>query len=634
MKRQLPLSILLLTFLSGEFSIASTPEEWSPFGRLTYATSSFAESRGSRYHAGIDLGTEKEQGWPIVAPEDGWVSQIRISPFFYGKNLFYTTKSGKTWLFAHLSGFPSTLSSTLLSEMKQRETTQCSITLKHHFLKGETIAFAGKTGIGNPHLHLELRRGNRLFSPAASGLSMLDTIAPQLLEIAHFLPDGSIEMISVHSPDSVSPAIRVTEESRLALKLVDYSREPKKNPMSIASLSLRCQDGEALYQKSYRELEYGKMGDVTQDHLWSRENEETPGDWHWIGEWYAPALPIAEGDGDLSRCLEKGDSAEVQIALSDHRQNRALYTFPLIKRKTQQSSSSKESVASISISRAENQDREIFTFLRQPMVASPVLHQLQPPSPERFEISAAAAFPLATVVAGRDSINWISASGEQRNLHLFSLSKKGQEVRIALEGATITFESSPLYRDQLLTAEWREDSTGSFFEMHPKGLPLKQGSTVEICAEVPSAQGWGIFWRSEGRREWNAFSKTERDSLTGKLCTRVDEIRDFAVRQDTIAPELGSILLDTLYIDGQKELSISLSVDEKGGAGFSSGRNFSARQGGEWIYSEYNMTDRRLRIPLSKLRDLQPVAVSVHDDFGNTTQLEIDVAALLENSSK
>ena len=41
-----------------------------PFGKLGYLTSSFGESRGTRYHAGVDYSTEMQEGFPSIATED------------------------------------------------------------------------------------------------------------------------------------------------------------------------------------------------------------------------------------------------------------------------------------------------------------------------------------------------------------------------------------------------------------------------------------------------------------------------------------------------------------------------------------------------------------------------------------
>ena len=59
---------------------------YRPFERDAYLTSSFGENRGTRYHAGFDYSTQMEEGWPIYAPEDGKVVELRVSPFHLPRN--------------------------------------------------------------------------------------------------------------------------------------------------------------------------------------------------------------------------------------------------------------------------------------------------------------------------------------------------------------------------------------------------------------------------------------------------------------------------------------------------------------------------------------------------------------------
>ena len=65
-----------------------------PFAKNAFLTSSFGENRGTRYHAGIDYSTEMQEGWPIFAPENGVVEELRMSPYGYGKVLFFKGESG------------------------------------------------------------------------------------------------------------------------------------------------------------------------------------------------------------------------------------------------------------------------------------------------------------------------------------------------------------------------------------------------------------------------------------------------------------------------------------------------------------------------------------------------------------
>ena len=101
------LCALFLSLACSAFAQSS----YMPLGRTAYTTSSFGENRGTRYHAGVDYSTEMQEGWPVIAPKDGAVEFLGVSPFGYGKHLRFRTVEGELWLYAHLSGFAAPLDS-------------------------------------------------------------------------------------------------------------------------------------------------------------------------------------------------------------------------------------------------------------------------------------------------------------------------------------------------------------------------------------------------------------------------------------------------------------------------------------------------------------------------------------------
>ncbi|MBP5189199.1 MAG: hypothetical protein J6Z50_08715, partial [Fibrobacterales bacterium] len=47
-----------------------------------------------------------------------------------------------------------------------------------------------------------------------------------------------------------------------------------------------------------------------------------------------------------------------------------------------------------------------------------------------------------------------------------------------------------------------------------------------------------------------------------------------------------------------------------------------------WVFGEYNLTDRRIRFPLSRLRSPEAdVVLRATDDFGNATERSFPVSA-------
>jgi len=229
-----------------------------PLGREAYLTSSFGESRGTRYHAGIDLSTNMEEGWPVIAPSDGRVEFEARGAFGYGRHIKFKTNDDHIWLFAHLSEFSPKIDSLIRKEMLKKEKANVQLSSKIKFKKGDTLAYSGSTGIGNPHLHVERRipNGKVALNPCKK-MQCADTIAPYILEAAPF-------------------------DSGFTVKVVDYSREPLENPMSIYSLDV-YQGKKLLFSKKYDSLSFSpkEMAKIKDDIL-RVQDEEVVGDWHFV----------------------------------------------------------------------------------------------------------------------------------------------------------------------------------------------------------------------------------------------------------------------------------------------------------------------------------------------------------------
>lgn len=147
--------VLLLSFES------LTAQDWLwPTNSSRLLTSSFAEVRPRRYHAGWDVKTWGKEGYPIYAMKNGYIWRVRVSPFGYGKVVYVKHYNGYYSVYAHLSGFYKPLED--LIRKKQLETNE--FIQQFYFKpgefpvkKGQIIAKSGSTGIGYPHLHFEIR---------------------------------------------------------------------------------------------------------------------------------------------------------------------------------------------------------------------------------------------------------------------------------------------------------------------------------------------------------------------------------------------------------------------------------------------------------------------------------------------
>ena len=54
----------------------------------------FGEIRNDHFHSGLDLGTGEQEGVPVMAAADGYISRIKISADGFGKALYVTHPNG------------------------------------------------------------------------------------------------------------------------------------------------------------------------------------------------------------------------------------------------------------------------------------------------------------------------------------------------------------------------------------------------------------------------------------------------------------------------------------------------------------------------------------------------------------
>ncbi len=152
----------------------------------------FGELRPNHFHAGLDIRTNGEEGLPIYAVADGYVSRIKISAYGYGKAIYITHPNGYTSLYGHLRGYTSEITTAVKAIQSNRETFEVDTLLPPDYLlvtKGQQVAWSGNTGSsGGPHLHFEIRntKTEMPINPYCFGYKVADNVAPRIEELAIF----------------------------------------------------------------------------------------------------------------------------------------------------------------------------------------------------------------------------------------------------------------------------------------------------------------------------------------------------------------------------------------------------------------------------------------------------------------
>ena len=146
----------------------------------------FGDYRGGHFHAGLDLGTERRVGRPVLAPESGWIERVRSSGVGYGRSLYLRTPDARILVFGHLDAFAGRLAAHVQNAQDSSRQYEQDLWLspkEFHVRAGEVIAWSGESGAGGPHLHFEVRRGDTAYNPLRAGLPFVDRFPPEITTV-------------------------------------------------------------------------------------------------------------------------------------------------------------------------------------------------------------------------------------------------------------------------------------------------------------------------------------------------------------------------------------------------------------------------------------------------------------------
>jgi hypothetical protein len=198
-------------------------------------TSSFGEWRSGHLHAGIDLPT-KYIGEQVYSVVDGWVMQVKVSPWGYGKVVYVKSWEGEIYVYAHLSDFCSSLRQIVRNKQLVKGSYAVEIWFKEGEIslrKGEVVAYTGRSGCSAPHLHFELRdKNNNPVDPFVRGFDVPDTISP-IIKAVRFVPlDETSKVFGSHIGrifEVVSDTVSVFVEGRVGIEIEAVDRVNAKS---------------------------------------------------------------------------------------------------------------------------------------------------------------------------------------------------------------------------------------------------------------------------------------------------------------------------------------------------------------------------------------------------------------------
>jgi hypothetical protein len=153
---------------------------------LPEMSAGFGDLRPNHFHMGLDFRTNGQEGIPLHAISDGYISRIRISPMGYGRVIYINHANGITSVYAHCSAFSKRIEALLVPVQKQFKQNDFDWHLNPNEIlvkRGEQIALSGNSGNSTgPHLHFELRdtKTEHALNPLLHGFHVSDVAAPLL----------------------------------------------------------------------------------------------------------------------------------------------------------------------------------------------------------------------------------------------------------------------------------------------------------------------------------------------------------------------------------------------------------------------------------------------------------------------
>ncbi len=276
----------LLTLLIFVGLFAQTKQYVWPTNASKLMSSSFCEFRPRHYHAAIDIKTWNRTGYKVFAVEDGYVMRVRVSAYGYGRAIYLKLRDGNIAVYGHLERFYPALEKFVNRYRLRHRQYRVDIHLKpgqFPVKRGQYIARSGKTGIGVPHLHFELRNAqNQPINPLHYYQSVIqDDIPPRLFELAlipmqgdafiNLQPDTLFVNLKGKSHISLSDTFLISGTVGIALKTYDWANGAR-NRFSFYRASMWVDDS-LMYAVQYDKFSYGETRFIELDKnfsLWRR----------------------------------------------------------------------------------------------------------------------------------------------------------------------------------------------------------------------------------------------------------------------------------------------------------------------------------------------------------------------------
>lgn len=304
---------------------------------------SFGELRSNHFHSGLDIKTQQKEGFPIIAPADGYVKRIKVAHYGYGKALYIQHPNGYTTVYAHLQRYAHDIEDYVKQKQYEKETFEFEEFPSDKLLpvkKGEIIGYTGNSGSsGGPHLHFEIRDpASRPMNPLLFGIEIPDTKVP-LVNSVFVYPIGDSAYANnsknrnklrlIRQKDGNYRTEKLSALGKIGFGVSTYDQQngaSNKNGAYQIKTSLNGTEkfkvlfekfsfAETRYLNRYMDYEYFETNRSRVQKLFRQDNN--------------PLSVIVSEDDNGYVTIEEGFSADYTIEITDYKGNAMRITVPI-----------------------------------------------------------------------------------------------------------------------------------------------------------------------------------------------------------------------------------------------------------------------------------------------------------------
>jgi len=594
--------------LAGLIMAPEAPYAW-PLDLPRIVTSSFAEYRFVRFHAGIDLRTGGI-GKPVHAPRDGHVARVSCSPWGYGKALYLELSDGNTAVFGHLNDFAPAIRDYVRRTQHERESYSVDLEPDPSLFpvkQGGVVAFSGDTGIGVAHLHYEIRDAmERPMNPRLLGITWPDSISPVIRRVLVIPAAGSTangDLVPVVLPvrartanEYQCAALRASGRIGIGVDVVD----PANGGGNILGVyRVRTfMNGEEVFGIQMDRFAYDRRGDETVSYYpfqLAQEGGPFLLQWRWPGN-ACEIFQHSKSDGWLD---VPSHPVEVRVEVEDFFGNKAALTIPI----QPEPKAVEPALERAGAGKGQVEVTCVGTWLvvtarfNAPEGLTPELHVEGGASPGGGFHPVNASTFRAAVTPAEDARELVLRVRHdrippfERRIHVF---QRGQGERTVTEdGVSVTVKpESPygtLYLGLLPSAQTSAPSLpmrSRSLRLWPPGMPIDKPITIGFPAlrGSPSLQRLGVY-----REAGSCWTLEGPVSSADKPTVSTRRVGAFAVLEDDRPPSISSIVVGEEKT-GARRPKIEAAVSDAG-SGIADAR---VTCNGQWLLFAYDPEQGRI----------------------------------------